>query len=764
MDFYFYNLNSNPFVAPSSDTPFWSAMHQTVWDGLLQRIDARQGIIVVLGQPGLGKSTLLRAYRSLADPTYVDVIADIDATQSKDDLLTSLAQACGLSSSETDPETLLSTLYQHCHTVHSDGRQMLLLIDDAHTLSMSTLENLHDLFERLHHDGEPLLQVVLCGSPTLHQRCQYPSLYRFEQVLPTALTLSPLALDDRAAYIQHYLQSASTQPTQIFTNKALKLMTNHSHGIPKILNITCSDVLVAGLLTGEKPISAATVRSVLGDDPVRLPPIVRWALVSVAGLLLGASLWHIWPATPQRSPRAAATAAPQAPSPTLLAQTATTATQTVTAQRPIQVEVAEPDIPPRLPVATPLEVENTIRQFRERQKLKDTASNAAETGREHIETAQDQADDVKPPRQMASSPISTAPVDTSVATNEATTDEPSTVIHATETTDPAVPAAFVQTPSNASTPQTPDRPEALAQLSNNAYDPVSLEAQPPQSTQARPALIASTEARLLCVVPRTDGQRGSDIVLLGHTPHSVHRLIDDGSQNLSPVLSPDGTHLAYTSYRSGTPNIYLRNLSSGQETQLTTGTWLALPGTWSPNGRYLSFSQSVRGNTDVFIYDMTQQHSRRLTQHKGIDVSPSFAPDSQRLVFSSDRTGSPQLYITDITSTPPVRLTRTGAYNTSPSWSPQDDLIAFVGRGKNKALDLYTIKPDGTQRQRLTQGQRFHTPPAWLPDGHALMGMRLRGAVWERHLVQLQPDRAAPDLPKPESLCLAPQWVGYRAP
>jgi TolB protein len=310
----------------------------------------------------------------------------------------------------------------------------------------------------------------------------------------------------------------------------------------------------------------------------------------------------------------------------------------------------------------------------------------------------------------------------------------------------------------------PTRPPFRAQQDLNHTDAQAADIDrelPP----ARPALIASTQVRLLCAVPRTDGQRGSDIVLLGDDPHRVHRLIDDGSQNMSPVLSPDGTHLAYTSYRGGAPNIYLRNLVSGQETTLTTGPWLALPGTWSPNGRYLSFSQSVKGNTDIFIYDMTQRRSRRLTQHKGIDISPSFAPDSQRLVFASDRTGAPQLYITDIASSAsPVRLTQTGAYNTSPSWSPQGDIIAFVGRSGNKALDLYTIKSDGTQQRRLTQGQRFHTPPAWLPDGRTLMGMSLRGALWERHFVPLQSDRAIPLLPQPGSICLAPQWVAYRAP
>jgi type II secretory pathway predicted ATPase ExeA len=662
MDLYLYHLRSNPFVSPSANTLFWSAMHQAVWDGLIQRLEARAGIIVLLGQPGLGKSTWLRTYRSLADPKYVDVIDHIDTGQSQDDLLTSLAQACGLTSAETHPETLFNRLYEHCQSVHSHGRQMVLLIDDAHTWSMSALEHLHELFKRLHRASEPLLQIVLCGSPTLQQHCQHPNLSRFEAALATALTLLPLAVEERAAYIHHYLRSASLRSTRIFTNKALKLIANHSQGIPKVINITCSDVLVAGHLAGERPISAATVRSVLGDHTSRVPSIVCWGLVSTACLLLAAGLWHLLPTTARQS---------------------------------TQVATVEPEAPNRPAVATPVEVENTIRQFREQHNLNHIASKTTDIGRDDMDTTQDQMNAVNPSPKMA--------------------------------------AAF--------------------------------ETQPPLSPPAHPALIASTEAHLLCAVPRTDGSRGSDIVLLGYAPHSVHRLIDDGSQNMSPALSPDGTHLAYTSYRGGAPQIYLRNLASGQETQLTTGPWLALPGTWSPNGRYLAFSQSVRGNTDIFIYDMTQRRSRRLTQHEGIDVSPSFAPDSQRLVFSSDRTGAPQLYITDIASSPsPVRLTQTGAYNTAPSWSPQDDIIAFVGRSGNKALDLYTIKPDGSQRRRLTQDQRFHTPPAWLPDGHTLMGMNLHGALWEQHLVQLQPDRAIPTLPQPESICLAPQWVAYRAP
>jgi TolB protein len=269
---------------------------------------------------------------------------------------------------------------------------------------------------------------------------------------------------------------------------------------------------------------------------------------------------------------------------------------------------------------------------------------------------------------------------------------------------------------------------------------------------------------MVCVMPRTQGNRGSDIVFIDHQVEGINRLVSDGLQNMSPVLSPDGTQLAYTSYRDGAPNIFLRDLKSGREQPLTTGPWLALPGAWSPDGRYLALSQSLEGNNDIFLYDLQRQRLRRLTTHPGIDVSPSFAPDSKRLVFASDRTGSPQLYLTDLTGKTPVRLTQTGPYNTSPAWSPHNDTIAFIGRSANQALDLYLIQADGTKLQRLTEGQHFHAPPTWSPAGNVLMGMSLHGSSWEQHLVHISDKPNTHRLPQEGPLCLAPQWVAHRVP
>jgi TolB protein len=264
--------------------------------------------------------------------------------------------------------------------------------------------------------------------------------------------------------------------------------------------------------------------------------------------------------------------------------------------------------------------------------------------------------------------------------------------------------------------------------------------------------------QVVCVTPRGSGQRGKDITLMDYDGYSVRGLVTDGSLNLAPTLSPDGTILAYTSYRAGSPNIYLRNLSSGAEERLTSGEGLGLPGSWSPDGRYLALSQSTDGNSDIYLYDTRRKNMTRLTTYWGIDVSPSFAPDGRRLVFTSDRAGTPQLYVTDLEGRSAARLTYDGDYNTSPAWSPRGDTIAFVGRSPQRTLDVYTVRADGSRLQRLTGGGGNYESPTWAPNGRFVMYNSGQGNAWHRHLMR-ETGQGGRMLPDGGSACLSPQWI-----
>ena len=270
-------------------------------------------------------------------------------------------------------------------------------------------------------------------------------------------------------------------------------------------------------------------------------------------------------------------------------------------------------------------------------------------------------------------------------------------------------------------------------------------------------------SQVICVQARTDGVRGKNIVLMDYDGYGQVNVIADGALNLVPTMSPQGTHLAYTSYRDGSPNIYVRHLATGREVRVTSGPGLALPGSWSRDGRYLLMSQTQEENSDIFLYDTRQKRLTRLTTYWGIDVSPSFAPDGERLVFTSDRSGSPQLYLTDIRGVRPTRLTYEGKYNTSPVWSPRHDVIAFVGRSDSDILHIYTIRADGNDLRRLTDGPRSNESPTWAPDGRFIMYTSQQGDSWQRYLIR-EDGEGQRSLVLSQEDCRSPQWISRVTP
>jgi len=319
---------------------------------------------------------------------------------------------------------------------------------------------------------------------------------------------------------------------------------------------------------------------------------------------------------------------------------------------------------------------------------------------------------------------------------------------------------------------TPSIPQPLSGTPSDPIQPNGATSPPQEAapgSEASSASVATPDAitpeavtSVVCLTPRPVGNRRRDVILVDAAGKVRRRLVSDGALNLAPVLSPDGQFLAYTSYREGGPSIYLRHLMSARDERLTLRDGFALPGAWAPNGRYLVLSKSENGNSDIFLYDTDRRHLRRLTRHNGIDISPSFAPDSERLVFTSNRSGSSQIYLTDVHGREPVRLTSTGDYNTSAVWSPRGDTLAFIGRSADQSIDIYTMRADGTDLQRVTQGGSvIEESPSWAPDGQSIMYTRGDNGTRERRIVRADgtEDR---ELPGHGSVCYSPQWVDLR--
>jgi TolB protein len=193
-------------------------------------------------------------------------------------------------------------------------------------------------------------------------------------------------------------------------------------------------------------------------------------------------------------------------------------------------------------------------------------------------------------------------------------------------------------------------------------------------------------------------------------------LTRDRSISLSPSWSPDGSLLAFSTYRDGgSPHVYVVPATGGKLYQVSVRPGLNTSPAYSPDGRELACTLSKDGNSEIYVLDARGGSPRRLTDNRAIDTSPCWSPTGREIAFTSDRSGSPQVYVMDRDGGNVRRLTYEASYTDSPAWSPRGDLIAFVSRTP-AGFDLYVCGADGTNTRLVVSGGSNENP-RWSPDG-----------------------------------------------
>jgi TolB protein len=189
---------------------------------------------------------------------------------------------------------------------------------------------------------------------------------------------------------------------------------------------------------------------------------------------------------------------------------------------------------------------------------------------------------------------------------------------------------------------------------------------------------------------------------------------------MSPCWSPDGSRLAYVSFESGKPVVYVHTLATGQRREVANFRGSNSAPAWSPDGRVLAVSLTREGLSQVFLLNADGSGSpRRLTTSPGIDTEPAFTPDGRGLYFTSDRGGSPQIYRMPIEGGEPARITFNGSYNVSARPSPDGRSIAFVTRREGRYLVALRDLASGNE-QVLSDGGREESP-SFAPSGRWVM-------------------------------------------
>ena len=149
---------------------------------------------------------------------------------------------------------------------------------------------------------------------------------------------------------------------------------------------------------------------------------------------------------------------------------------------------------------------------------------------------------------------------------------------------------------------------------------------------------------------------------------------------LSPAWSPDGSRVAYMSYRAKRPGIYIQTLATGEVKRVTSFPGLNSAPSFSPDGRKLVLTLSKDGNPELYVANLRTGELTRMTKHFAIDTEASWSPDGRSILFTSSRGGKPQLYMMNVASKTIKRVTFDGDYNSNGAFTPDGKSIVFVHR------------------------------------------------------------------------------------
>ena len=216
------------------------------------------------------------------------------------------------------------------------------------------------------------------------------------------------------------------------------------------------------------------------------------------------------------------------------------------------------------------------------------------------------------------------------------------------------------------------------------------------------------------------------ISIMDYDGQNTQSLTQGNSLVLAPRFSPTGDRVLYTSYESGSPRIYMLNVSSAVAQPITTAPGnMAFSPRFSRDGQRVIYSLETGGNTDIWMTDIaTGQHSR-LTNAPSIETGPSLSPDGSQIVFESDRSGTQQLYVMPVSGGEPRRISfGEGRYGT-PVWSPRGDLVAFTKQNAGR-FHIGVMRTDGSEERLLSSasGGFLDEGPTWAPNGRVIMFFR----------------------------------------
>ena len=285
-----FGLREAPFkITPHTEFFFSGANRGETLEALIYAITSGEGIVKVTGEVGAGKTMLCRVLMERL-PTSVETIYFAVPSLSPDELLATIANDLGVGTDGGNITKLIRALQARLIEIHSSGKRVVALIDEAHAMPVETLDQIR-LLSNLETSHEKLIQIVLFGQPELDQHLSMPNIRQLKERITHGFNLLPLPARDIQDYLDFRMRAAGYHGPELFSKDALRLITEASEGLTRRINIYADKTLLAAYAAGTHTITTDHVRAAITDTQIVLPQTKtdrkkHWLALAVS-LLIG---------------------------------------------------------------------------------------------------------------------------------------------------------------------------------------------------------------------------------------------------------------------------------------------------------------------------------------------------------------------------------------------------------------------------------------------------------------------------------------------
>ncbi len=267
----FFGFSDNPFnLSPDPAFLYRSQQHEEALANLIYGIQSRKGFIVLSGEVGTGKTTMLECLRDFLSYHHIEFATVFNSQVTPAEFFEMIAYDLDLRCRDTSKTEVLFALNQLLLQVANEGRTTTLIVDEAHNLSWDVLEEIR-LLGNLESRRGKLLQIVLAGQPELDRKLDAPNLRQLKQRIVLRCTLQPFREFESNEYIITRLEKAGMSQQTVFPPDVLAEIHMRSQGIPRVINGICDNLLLTAFAMESRICSVEMLDEVCDDMRLEWP-------------------------------------------------------------------------------------------------------------------------------------------------------------------------------------------------------------------------------------------------------------------------------------------------------------------------------------------------------------------------------------------------------------------------------------------------------------------------------------------------------------